>query len=120
MFSLLMQFDTVSIADLDELDLDTLDFGVVRMDPSGIVVNYNKRESEISGLSPERVIGRAFFPDVAICMHNFMVSHRYDESADLDEMLDYVLTVRMDPKPVKLRLLQRADGPFRYLLVQPV
>ncbi len=113
-----MDFKTVKHEELDFTDLDSLDFGVIRMDRSGVVVHYNAAETRISGLSKERVEGREFFAEIGVCMHNFMVGHKFEAADDLDETIDYIFTVRMDPTPVTLRLLKSGDSEFRYLLVQ--
>jgi len=99
-------------------DLDSLPFGVVGMTPDGIVVAYNRTESAIAGLRPERVIGRHFFSAVAPCANNYMVAERFVQEAELDATIDYVFTLRMAPTPVKLRLLKRPDGRRMYLIVE--
>jgi photoactive yellow protein len=115
----MMDFRDVSLGELDCADLDDLDFGVIRMNSAGEVVDYNTAESRISGLSPEQVIGKRFFEEVGLCMHNFMVGHKYDETGEVDELVDYVLTLKMAPTPVTLRILKSSAAQFRYLLVRP-
>lgn len=46
---------------------DTLPYGLITLDPSGVVTGYNARESRFSGLASSRVIGRHFFSEVAPC-----------------------------------------------------
>jgi hypothetical protein len=59
---------------------------------------------------------------VAPCLNNFMVAQRFedaqDDGAPLDDTIDYVLTLRMRPVKVKLRLLAAPDCAVRYVLVQ--
>lgn len=116
-----MNFDSPTLlADLERAtasELDDVGFGVVRMDRDGVVLNFSRRESQLSGLSPQSVVGRNFFVEVAPCTNNFMVAERYAESGELDESLDYVFTYRMKPRAVRLRLLKRADGGNQYLVV---
>jgi photoactive yellow protein len=75
-----------------------------------------------AGLSASRVLGQPLFTNVAPCMNNFMVAQRFedaeDEGAALDDTIDYVLTLRMRPVKVKLRLLAAPGGDMRYVLVQ--
>jgi photoactive yellow protein len=47
--------------------LDALPFGAIQLAGDGTVVAYNRGESALSGLSPERVVGKNFFRDVAPC-----------------------------------------------------
>jgi hypothetical protein len=55
-------------------------------------------------------------------MNNFMVAQRFEDAQDdgtvLDDTIDYVLTLRMRPVKVALRLLAAPDSAIRYVLVQ--
>lgn len=121
---------TVSFADAAILDflerasdaeLDGLDFGVIGMDDASHVTRYNRFESAAAGLSPDRVLGHALFTVVAPCMNNFMIAQRFEDAQQdgsaLDETINYVLTLRMRPVKVKLRLLARPGSALRYVLV---
>ncbi|MDP9045981.1 MAG: PAS domain-containing protein [Pseudomonadota bacterium] len=103
-------------------DLDALAFGVIAFDEAGVVQRYNSFESKAAGLSKDRVLGQALFTVVAPCMNNFLVAQRFEDalaSGDaLDVTIDYVLTLRMRPVKVKLRLLAAPGGARRYVLVQ--
>ena len=103
-------------------ELDVLDFGVIGFDTAGLVSRYNSFESKAAGLSPQRVVGHPLFTVVAPCMNNFMIAQRFDdtaaESSTLDTTIDYVLTLRMRPVKVKLRLLAVPGGSCRYVLVR--
>ena len=105
-----------------DADLDGLEFGVIGFDAGALVQRYNNFESKAAGLSPQRVLGHALFTAVAPCMNNFMVAQRFEDAAAqglaLDATLDYVLTLRMRPIKVKLRLLAKPAGATRYVLVQ--
>ena len=106
---------------LDMAALDALEFGVIGIDAEGVVRDYNAFESKLAGLSKDRVVGHPLFTVVAPCMNNFMVAHRFEEAASaaavLDVTVDYVLTLRMRPVKVKLRLLARPGVARRYVLV---
>ena len=103
-------------------ELDALDFGVIGFDAGGSVRRYNSFESKAAGLSPARVLGQPLFTVVAPCMNNFMVGQRFEDalanSTPLDDIVDYVLTLRMRPVKVKLRLLATPGADSRYVLVQ--
>lgn len=117
-----MHFDQPGILDLLEQALpevlDRAEFGIIRMGLDGVVQAYNRAESELSGLSPDKVIGRHFFTDVAPCTNNFMVAQRFLDQATLDQTIDYVFTFRIRPTAVRLRLLRSPAAPSMYLLVQ--
>ena len=105
-----------------DVELDALAFGVIGMDEGGVVQRYNSFEAQAAGLSRERVIGQPLFTAVAPCMNNFMVAQRFDDAlasgTTLDAAIDYVLTLRMRPVKVKLRLLAAPGVAIRYVLVQ--
>jgi photoactive yellow protein len=117
-----VRFDTPDL--LDRLataspdELDRLAFGVIGMAPDGTVESYNVAESKLSGLTPERVIGRNFFTSVAPCTNNFMVAFRFESEPVIDATIDYVFTFRMAPQKVRLRLLRRPDTRRMYLVVE--
>ncbi|HEY8382346.1 MAG TPA: PAS domain-containing protein [Microvirga sp.] len=116
-----LQFGTLSALDLDRCDpdvLDTLTFGVVGLDHAGDVAVYNATEARLAGLSRDGVLGKHFFHAVAPCMNNYLVAQRFDDERVLDATIDYVLTFRMRPTPVKLRLLQAPAARLRYILIQ--
>ena len=106
---------------LDDAELDALDFGVIGIDAAGVVNRYNAFESNCAGLGKPRVLGHALFTTVAPCMNNFMVAQRFADAADngttLDATIDYVLTLRMRPVKVRLRLVAAPGRSGRYVLV---
>ncbi len=116
-----IDFDHISLALLDAMppeQLDELPFGVVGMSPEGTVEIYNATESKLAGLRAVVVLGTDFFLNTAQCMNNFMVAQRLQDEPELDATLDYVLTFRMRPTPVRLRLLRSASVQRRYLMIQ--
>jgi photoactive yellow protein len=113
-------FDEVGLNELEELndqELDILPFGVIGMSEEGVVEIYNRTESKLAGLSRERVVGVHFFSTTAQCMNNFLVAQRFMDEPDLDVIINFVLTLRMRPTPVRLRLLKRRFTRRRYILI---
>lgn len=118
----LVGFADIRLADLDSFtkeQIEKLSFGVVGLSADGLVEVYNATESKLAGLSVDTVIGSHFFSGTAQCMNNFMVAQRFEDEAELDTVIDYVLTLRMRPTPVSLRLLKSASTSRQYILVQP-
>ena len=68
------------------------------------------------------MLGQPLFTNVAPCLNNFMVAQRFEDAledgAELDATIDYVLTLRMRPVKVALRLLAGPGRAKRYVLVQ--
>ena len=114
-------FDVVSLNDLESMsdeDRDALPFGVVGFGADTIVQTYNATEARMSGLDPSTVMGVPFFEAVAQCMNNFLVAQRFEDEPDIDDIVPYVLTLRMRPTKVRLRLLADAGMPRRYILIE--
>ena len=109
------------LATLDSDGLDQLDFGVIGFDNETVVRLYNEFESKAAGLTSHRVLGQSLFTVVAPCMNNFLVAQRFEDAFEtgtaLDVTIDYVLTLRMRPVKVALRLLAAPGAALRYVLV---
>jgi photoactive yellow protein len=110
------------LAYLSDQAIDSLDFGVIGFDADTVVTRYNEFESKAAGLRPIQVIGHPLFSVVAPCMNNFMVAQRFDDASDagevLDVIIDYVLSLRMRPVKVALRMLATPLSDTRYVLVK--
>lgn len=110
-----------TLGSLSDAELDELEFGVIAIDAQEVVCRYNALESKMAGLSPDRVVGKPLFDVVAPCMNNYLVAQRFQDSAaagePLDAVVDYVLTLRMRPTKVKLRLLSVPGDAHRYVLI---
>lgn len=113
--------ETVTLAELQNMrpdDCDQLRFGVIGLDTSGIAKVYNATEARMAGLEPETVLGASFFDAVAQCMNNYLVAQRFEDEPELDAIIPYVLTLRMRPTPVRMRLLAGQAAPLRYILIE--
>jgi photoactive yellow protein len=121
----MVDFDTPDIASelagFGAADMDTLEFGVIGFDADTVVRVYNSWESRMAGLAAAAVLGRPLFTVVAPCMNNFMVAQRFEDAlrdgTQLDATIDYVLTLRMRPLKVKLRLTSTPEDPLSYVLI---
>jgi photoactive yellow protein len=97
---------------------DQLPFGVIGIDTAGFAKVYNETEARMAGLSPNKVLGIHFFDAVAQCMNNFMVAQRFEDEPELDAIISFVLTLRMRPTPVRLRMLASQSAPLRFILIE--
>ncbi len=122
---LALEFDQpdllADIAALSDSELDDLEFGVIGFDAETMVRRYNAYESRAAALSPKSVLGHPLFTVVAPCMNCFLVAQRFEDAASaaavLDATINYVLTLRMRPTKVRLRLLAAHGHALRYVLV---
>lgn len=109
------------LSQLSSEHLSMLEFGVIGFDDEGIVKVYNAYESKMTGLSYESVIDADLFSTVAPCMNNFLVAQKFedalDEKIELDETIDFVLTLKMKPTRVKLRLISAPLLPHNYVII---
>jgi photoactive yellow protein len=107
---------------MDAIALDALDFGVIHFDQNCVVRRYNLHEQTQAGLGLDRVLGKHVFTELAQCMNNFMVAEKFVEAKasghGLDSTIDYVLTWKMKPTPVKLRMLSDPGEPGGYVILQ--
>lgn len=110
------------LASAPDVTLDAYGFGVIGFDRATVVRRYNTFESNVAGLSNSKVVGHPLFTVVAPCMNNFLVAQRFEDATaantELDIVIDYVLTLRMRPIKVKLRLLAGAASDLRYVLIK--
>ncbi len=114
-------FLQIPLSDLDRMsteEIDSLPYGVVGLSPDGRVEVYNRTEAQAAGLPLGSVVGTHFFATTAQCMNNYLVAQRIEDEPELDAAFDYVLTLRMRPTPVRLRLLRSAAVTRRYVLIQ--
>ncbi|MGI4793336.1 MAG: phosphonate transporter [Janthinobacterium lividum] len=116
--------ETFSRIDPERLDgadtdfLDSLPFGVIGLSEVGLTEIYNVTEARYAGMQPQRVIGQPFFLMAGVCMNNYLIAQRFKDEEVIDATIDYILTFRMRPTPVKLRLLKKPGLLRNYLLVQ--
>jgi photoactive yellow protein len=103
----------------DAKDFNDFGYGVVRMDRSGGIKAYNSYNSDLASDANKDVIGQNFFTQVAPCTNNFMVAEKYNDfGTELDETLDYILTYRVKPAQVTLRMLAKSSSENQYLLIR--
>ncbi len=60
-------FDLDKIQQLHGVELDAAPFGVIVVDRTGTILEYNAYERSLAGLGSRTVIGLNFFTDVAPC-----------------------------------------------------
>jgi photoactive yellow protein len=116
-----LDFELISLETLVSLrseEMDALSFGAIGLSADGIVEVYNAVEARQAGLKRESILDTHFFSETAQCMNNFMVAQRFEDEAEIDAIIDYVLTLRMRPTPVRMRLLKAPGISRRFLLIQ--
>jgi len=109
------------IPEMSSDELDELDFGVVKVDETGVVEEYNHYESEMAGVDPETAIDQNFFTDVAPCTNNQLFYGQFQdgmEKGQLDMEMDYTFTYKMKPTNVKIRLFKDEESDTNWVFVK--
>ena len=98
-----------------------LPFGAVLLDRSGKIVKYNKAEGLIAGRSPEEMMGKDFFNEIAPCAKGkrfhgeFLKFHR---SGQINVMFDYKFAYKGANVGVKIHLKAQPDGQHCWMFVK--
>lgn len=106
------------LKNISDDELDKLEFGVIGIDNNNIVVKYNLTEEKYSGYTKDFVIGKDLFIDIAPCFNNYLVALKFEENDCLDEILPYILSFKVKPVKVELRLLKDKNSRLSYVLIR--
>lgn len=118
--------ENVTAADLSRMteeQLDALPYGAIRLSPYGTVLSYNATEGRLTGRTPERVLGRNFFLDVAPCTDVQEFRGRFVELAKQSEITifhEFSFEFPFDsPLRVNITLLRDRGDQSIWVLVEP-
>lgn len=107
---------------LTDVEIDNLNFGVIGFNSNKIITVYNSHEANWAGLDQASIMGSHIFNIVAPCMNNYLIAERLrlssQECTSLDYVIEYVLTLRMRPTPVTLRVLSSPTSATQFILVR--
>jgi photoactive yellow protein len=107
--------------------VDELPLGVVVLDRHGVVVHYNRYEAEVARRSPDRVIGRSFFTEVAPCTNIRELGGTFHDcigKRPLNVRLDFSFPFPFADKPRDVRIaltsFEDAGEPYGCLFIEDV
>jgi photoactive yellow protein len=89
-------------------ELDRLPYGMIQLDSSGRILNYNALESSLASLSKEDAIGKQFFTEIAPCTRVQEFYGRFKEGVireALDTSFHFHFAFKQNPRDVTVRLL---------------
>lgn len=95
------------LASMDKDQLDNVAFGAIQLDASGKILQYNAAEGDITGRSPDQVIGKNFFTDVAPCTNSPEFKGKFVQGVkegNLNTMFEYTFDYEMKPTKVKVHM----------------
>ena len=111
------------LGSLSQMEADALPFGVIKVENDGTVAIYNKWESDMAGVSKDQAVGQNFFKEVAPCTNNRLVFGRFRkgiEKGELDSVVPYTFTYRMNPTNVDLHLYHDPGSKTNWVFVKTV
>ena len=98
-----------------------LPFGAVMLDRNGKIAKYNRAEGMIANRTPEDMIGKDFFNEVAPCAKGkrfhgeFLTFHR---TGQINVMFDYKFAYKGANVGVKIHLKAQPDGQNCWMFVK--
>lgn len=106
---------------LPEMRIDSLAFGVIRLDAKGDVALYSAAERRLSGYRKETV-GREFFAEIAPCMNDEMFRGRIDKAraaGRLDVRFSFVGDFSDRARRLDVRVVAARDGGMWICMKRP-
>lgn len=111
-----ISFEGVDLAELlpripDSIK-DGLPFGLVKLDLTGKVLEYNMAEGDLTGVSPAWAIGKNFFDEVAVCTKTANFYGRFVEGVKkgfINAVFDYTFDHREEATKVKVHMVTVPD-----------
>lgn len=102
-------------------ELDSLDFGAVRVSDDGTIQMYNRYEANLAGLEPSAVEGKNFFTQVAPCTNNRLCFGKFKEgvsSGNLNAEMPYTFTYKLKPTNVQIHLYRDPASSSNWVFVK--
>ena len=107
-----ISFEGVNLAELlpripDSIK-DGLPFGLVKLDLTGKILEYNMAEGDLTGVSPSWALGKNFFDEVALCTKTAAFYGRFVEGVKkgfLNCVFDYTFDHREVATKVKVHMV---------------
>lgn len=117
-------FHDLPVEDLGGVEsalFEELPIGVVRLDAAGVILAFNRRESERFGNCARDVVGRSFFEEVAPCTSVKEFRGRFEEMVQAKvsghSELDFVFCHKDSNQRVRIVLIWNAVREIGHLLI---
>ena len=111
-----VNFEGINLADLlpriPDSVKDVLPFGLVKLDLTGKVLEYNMAEGEMTGVKPDWALGKNFFDEVALSTKTPAFFGRFVEGVKkgfVNAVFEYVFDHRSVPTQVKVHMVSVPD-----------
>jgi len=111
----ILHLDNINLAEvLPRInDINVLPFGVVKMDLTGKVLEYNMAEAELTGTDPAWAVGKNFFHEVATCTNTPAFYGKFVEGVAkgfLNAVFNYSFTHCETPIRVRVHMMTMPDS----------
>ena len=104
-------------------DINVLPFGMVKMDLTGKILEYNMAEAELTGTDPAWALGKNFFHEVATCTNTPDFYGKFVEGVSkgfLNAVFNYSFTHCEVPIRVRVHMITMPDSRGQKIVVMMV
>lgn len=113
----------IAMDSLSPTELDSLPFGVIKLDREGKILHYNDYESKLAGVEKSKALGRNFFTEIAPCTDVKAFHGRFKEGvarAELYETFRYHFAFKKNPRDVTVTLFYSKITGSTWVFIRPV
>ncbi len=106
---------------LTRADVDSFDFGVVKVADDATILLFNQYESDLASVTPPQAEGKKFFTQIGPCANNglfFGAFKRGVASNNLNVTFPYTFTYRMKPTNVIIHLYRDNASKTNWIFVK--
>lgn len=110
-----------NLGSLSRNDVDSFDFGAIKLDDSGKVVLVNRYQSELGCVPVPQFEGKHYFTQIAPCTNNglFFGTFRKGVAANsLNVTFPYTFTFKLKPTNVRVHMYRCPTSKTNWVFVQ--
>lgn len=99
--------DTENNLAMDPSRAELLPYGAILLDTSGRVLKYNSVECGIAGRTPDQVLGKRFFEEVAPCAKGHVFYNHFFRAVSqkqINVIFDYTFDYKMEKTNVRIHM----------------
>lgn len=110
-----------NVYELPNAELNSQDFGIIKLEDSGKILFYNTYESELANISPKTAEGKNFFFEIAPCTNNRLFLGSFQKGIEIGEnkmLFFYTFTYRMKPTNVKVMIFRKSGAKENWVFIK--
>jgi photoactive yellow protein len=115
----IFRYETVDVGSIvnriPEKSRNDLPFGLIKLDRSGKILEYNMAQASIAGIDPREAIGKNFFLDLAVCTQRPEFFGKFKEGVDkgqLNALFEFTFDMNMKPTRVRVHMVLAREYVF--------